>query len=171
VERHLSNGIAVMEVTMNTIFADVQVGRKNIAFGIVLFLISGVLVGIPLTINFFGGSVLTSDQYQAWKVVHGYGIFLAFLNYFFGLMIDRLDLTRRQKEVSSWSFLIAGLFGAVTRMTLLLLSALSAFGLYASLGETVFISLGTIVFVLGQLRGQHSHSPERVGAAGRSHVS
>ena len=156
---------------MYRIFTDVQVGRKNITLGIALFLIFGVMMGIPLTINFFGGSVLTSDEYQAWKVVHGYGIFLAFINYFFGLTIDRLDLTRQQKEVSSWSFLIAGLFGAVTRLILLLLSALSAFGLYASLGEVTFMSLGTIVFVLGQLRGWHTHSLERAGAARSSQVN
>jgi hypothetical protein len=129
------------------------------------------MVGIPLTINFLGGSVLTSEQYQAWKVVHGYGVFLAFINYFFGLLIDRVDLTRQQKEVASWSFLIAGLFGAITRMILLLLSALGTFGLYASLGETIFISLGTIVFVFGQLRGQRNHLPERAGAARSSRVN
>lgn len=137
---------------MYSIFADVHVGRKNIVFGIALFLLFGVAGGIPLTIDFFGGSVLTREQYQAWKVVHGYGVFLSFINYFFGLIIDRLDVTSRQKEVASWSFLIAALFGAVGRMILLLLSALGAFGLYASLGETVFFVIGTIVFVLGQLR-------------------
>ncbi len=156
---------------MYRLFTDVQVGRKNMTFGIALFLIAGVLMGVPLTINFFGGSVLTSDQYQVWKVVHGYGVFLSFINFFFGLLVDRLDLTRQQKEVSSWSFLIAGLFGGVTRMILLLLSALGAFGLYASLGETVFIVLGTIVFVLGQLRGQPDHLPERAGAARSFHVN
>jgi hypothetical protein len=142
-----------LEGTMDRIFTEVQVGKKNMAFGITLFLLFGVLGGIPLTINFFGGSVLSADQYQTWKVVHGYGIFLGLINYFFGLMIDRLHLTRQQKQVSSWSFLIAGLFGAVARMTLVLFSALSVYGVFASLGETVFITLGMTVFVLGQLRG------------------
>lgn len=138
---------------MNSIFAEVQVGRKNMAFGIALFLVFGVMLGIPLTIDLFGGSVLSTDQYQAWKVVHGYGIFLGLINYFFGLMIDRVNLTPRQKQVSAWSLLMAGLFGAVGRMTLVLLSAMSAYGLYASLAETVFITLGTAIFVLGQIRG------------------
>jgi hypothetical protein len=138
---------------MSRAFADVRIGRKNVGFGIALFLILGVGAGIPLTINFFGGSVLTSEQYQIWKVVHGYGIFLGFINYFFGLIIDRLDLSGQQKEVSSWSFLLAGLFGGFTRMGLVLLSALSAFGLYASLGEVVFITIGTLVFIRGQVRG------------------
>lgn len=137
---------------MAGIFATAQVGRKNITFGIALFAVFGVLIGIPLTINLFGGSVLTPDQYQAWKVVHGYGIFLGFINYFFGLSIDRWPLTGRQKQLSSWSFLLAGLFGAVARMILVLLSAPSALGRLASLGETVFITVGTIVFVLGQMR-------------------
>jgi hypothetical protein len=69
------------------------------------------------------------------------------------LIIDRLDLSGQQKEVSSWSFLLAGLFGGFTRMGLVLLSALSAFGLYASLGEVVFITIGTLVFIRGQVRG------------------
>ncbi|HEY6103573.1 MAG TPA: hypothetical protein VI007_10165 [bacterium] len=69
-------------------------------FGIGLFLLLGVAVGIPLTIDFFGGSVLAEEQYRIWKVIHGYGIFLGFINYFFGLSIHRLLLTRDQKEVS-----------------------------------------------------------------------
>ena len=141
---------------MNQIFADIHVGRKNIIFGIALFLIHGVLMGIPLTINFFGGSVLTLDEYQTWKVVHGYGIFLGFINYFFGLIIDRLNLTHQQKEIASWSILAAGLFGGVVRMILALLSALEDFGLYASLGEAAFITLGTIVFLFGQIRGRQN---------------
>src|SRR5512147_2707668 len=80
------------EITMNKIFADADVGRKNIVFGIVLFLILGVVVGIPLTIDFFGGSLLAADQYQMWKVVHGYSVFLAFINYFLGVTIDRLEM-------------------------------------------------------------------------------
>jgi hypothetical protein len=128
-----------------------NIGRKNMAFGIALFLISGVVVGIPLTINFFGGSVLTTEQYQTWKVVHGYGVFLSFINYFFGLVIDRLALTRAQKELSSWSMLAAGLVGGVGRMTLLLLSALDELGIFASLGEVVLMVLATAVFLRGQL--------------------
>jgi hypothetical protein len=139
---------------MNKAFADVDVGKKNVAFGIGLFLLLGVVVGIPLTINFFGGSILTRDQYRIWKVIHGYGIFLGFINYFFGLVIDRLDLTRRQKELSSWSFVIAGLFGGIGRMTLVLFSVLDDYGIDASLGEVVFVTLGTAVFVVGQVRGR-----------------
>ena len=142
---------------MDKVFGEADVGRKNMLFGIALFLILGVGVGIPLTINFFGGSVLTAEQYQTWKVVHGYGIFLGFINYFYGLMIDRLNLTRQQKEISSWSMLAAALFGGAGRMTLVLVSALDAYGVYASLGETVFITLATAVFVVGQLKTQFTH--------------
>ena len=156
---------------MNTIFADIAVGRKNIVFGITLFVILGVIVGIPLTINFFGGSVLTPAQYQTWKVVHGYGVFLSFINYFFGLLIDRLDLTRRQKETSSWSMLIAGLIGGGARMALVLLSALGDYGIYASLGEVIFISLGTILFLHGQIRVLNwpSHDAQLPRRPARSH--
>ena len=45
---------------MYRLCADDHVGRKNIVFGSALFLIAGVPVGVPLTINLFGGSVLTS---------------------------------------------------------------------------------------------------------------
>ncbi len=135
-------------------FVDAQVGRKNVVFGITLFAVFGVLVGIPLTINLFGGSVLTPDQYQAWKVVHGYGVFLSFINYFFGLSIDRWPLTGPQKQLASWSFVLAGLFGAVMRMVVVLLAASTTLARLASLGETLFITLGTVVFVLGQVRHQ-----------------
>ena len=145
---------------MDRIFAGADVGRKNIAFGTGLFLILGVVVGIPLTIDFLGGSMLTSSQYQTWKVVHAYGVFLSFINFFFGLCIDRLNLTRGQKEISSWSFLLAGLIGGIVRMLLVLFSALGEFGIYASLGETVLFVLGTFTLVRGQMKEQPDR-PER----------
>ena len=155
---------------MNAIFANTDVGRKNVWFGIVLFLVLGVVVGAPLTVDMFGGSLLTSDQYQSWKVIHGYSVFLAFINYFLGLAIDRLEMPRAQKEVISWSFLAAGLVGGAGRMTLALLSSLNQFGRVASLVETVLFVLGTLVLVRGQMqqkpaelaagtsRAQHAHA-------------
>lgn len=138
---------------MNRIFAGVDVGRKNIGFGIVLFLILGVVVGIPLTVDLFGGSLLTSAQYQTWKVLHAYGVFLAFVNFFFGYCIDRLNLTRQQKEISSWSFVIAGLFGGIGRSILFLSPILGGFGSYTiSLIETVGFVVGTFIFVRGQIK-------------------
>lgn len=148
---------------MNRILANTEVGRKNIVFGIALFLILGVGIGTPLTIDLFGGSVLTSDLYQTWKVIHGYGVFLAFINYFFGLGIDRLAITRAQKEIASWSFLFAGLTGGVVRMVLVLLFALSEWGLYASLIETAFFILGTLIFVSGQTKELPANSLEQTG--------
>ncbi len=136
---------------MDKMFAGVRVGRKNIIFGAGLFILLGFGFGIPLTIDMFGGSVLTSDQYQTWKAIHGYGVFLGIINYFFGLIIDRLSLTGSQKELASWSILAAGLFGGVIRMVLVMTSTLAVFGRAASLGETVFISLGIAIFILGQL--------------------
>jgi len=137
---------------MNGIFADADVGRKNIGLGIALFLILGVLVGIPLTVNFLGGSMLTSAQYQAWKVIHGYGVFLAFVNFFFGHCIDRLNLIRRQKEIASWSFVIAGLFGGIGRSVMFLLQVPGGYGNYINLVETVGFVIGTFVFVCGQIK-------------------
>src|SRR5512139_975072 len=139
---------------MNKILAAADVGKKNVVFGIVLFLILGVVVGIPLTIDFLGGSILASGQYQTWKVVHGYGVFLAFINYFLGLTIDRWEMPKQHKEIVSWSFLMAGLIGGVGRMILVLTSSLNVWGMYASLGETVCFILGTVVFVRGQIRAR-----------------
>ena len=150
---------------MNKMLMDTQVGRKNIVFGILLFLVLGVVVGIPLTINLFGGSILSADQYQTWKVVHGYGVFLSFINYFFGLVIDRLELTRPQKEIASWSFLIAGFVGGATRMILALASVLNEFGIYASLGESICFVLGTMIFVRGQMKEKRGTRLERTAQA------
>ena len=36
---------------MNRFFVGVDVGRKNIVFGVVLFLVLGVVVGVPLTVD------------------------------------------------------------------------------------------------------------------------
>lgn len=138
---------------MRNIFDDTQVGRKNIGLGIVQFLILGVLAGIPLTVDLFGGSWLTSDQYQAWKVLHAYAVFLAFVNFFFGYCIDRVNLTRSQKEIASWSFVIAGLVGGFGRSALFLLSMWGGVGSYAaSLIETLGFVIGTFIFVRGQTK-------------------
>ena len=145
---------------MTRIYAGAEVGRKNIWFGVALFLLLGVVVGIPLTIDMFGGSLLTSDQYQTWKVVHAYGVFLAFINYFFGLCIDRLNLTKGHKELSSWSFLLAGFVGGIGRPILVLLSALGQFGIFVSLLETALFALGIFIFVRGQMKGRADRLPE-----------
>jgi len=150
---------------VNTFLAGTDVGKKNIIFGIALFLVIGVVVGVPLTVDLFGGSMLTATQYQTWKVVHGYGVFLAVLNGYFGLAIDRLDLSRRQKEVASWAILAAGLFGGVGRSILVLLSALDSFGLLASLGEVASITLGTGIFLVGVMRDRRKRSPALAGKA------
>ncbi len=139
---------------MNKIFADAVIGRKNILTGIVLFLILGVIVGIPLTIDFLGGSLLTGAQYQSWKVIHGYSVFLAFINFFLGLVIDRFNMTVGQKQIVSWSFLVAGVVGGLGRMLLALLAALEALGRYASLVETVLFVLGTFLVARALLQGK-----------------
>ena len=146
---------------MNRIFADADVGRKNIGFGLALFLILGVVVGIPLTVDFMGGSMLTGAQYQTWKVIHGYGVFLAFVNFFFGYCIDRLNLTRRQKEISSWSFLIAGLFGGIGRSVLFLLPIPGGYGNFINLVETLGFVIGTFIFVRGQTKERPTQQLEQ----------
>jgi hypothetical protein len=153
---------------MNRIFADADVGRKNILFGVALFLILGVVVGIPLTVDFLGGSLLTATQYQTWKVLHGYGVFLAFVNFFFGYCIDRLNLTSRQMEISSWSFVIAGLLGGIGRTLLFLFSSLGGLSGYtASLIETVGFVVGTFIFVQGLIK-EHTVRQARTTRAGIS---
>ncbi len=137
---------------MNKILASVNVGRKNIVFGVALFLALGIVVGAPLTVDLFGGSLLSESQYQAWKVLHGYGVFLAFINFFFGFLVDRLSLGRQQKELASWSFMIAGLVGGVSRPVLFLASVPTGWAGYSvSLLETLGFVIGTLLFVRGRL--------------------
>jgi hypothetical protein len=139
---------------MNKIFAGVDVGKKNIIFGIVLFLILGVVVGTPLTVGLLGGSMLTESQYQTWKVLHAYGVFTAFINFFFGFLVDRMHLDRRELEIASWSFLLAGLVGGVGRPVLFLLSVSGVWAGYViDLIETLGFVIGTFIFVLSRLQG------------------
>ena len=141
------------EIGMNKILAGVDVGRKNIIFGVVLFLGLGVVVGVPLTVDLFGGSMLTESQYQTWKVLHAYGVFTAFVNFFFGFLVDRLSLGRRQLEIASWSFLVAGLVGGVGRPVLFLLSVPGSIGSYmVSLIETVGFVIGTLIFARSRMQ-------------------
>jgi hypothetical protein len=146
---------------MNRIFAGVDVGRKNIVFGMALFLVLGVVVGAPLTVDLFGGSMLAESQYQTWKVLHGYGVFLAFVNFFFGYLIDRLSISEQQKEIASWSFVVAGLVGGIGRPVLFLLSSPGGIASYAvSLVETVGFVLGTFIFVQGQMKESSAKQPK-----------
>ena len=143
---------------MNTIFANVDVGRKNIVFGVVLFLILGVAIGLPLTVDLFGGSLLTEAQYQAWKVLHGYGVFLAFVNFFFGYLVDRMTLSRRLLEIASWAFVLAGFIGGIGRPVLFLLSAPPIFaGYVVSLLETLGFVIGTFLFLRSQMQAHPAH--------------
>ncbi len=151
---------------MNRIIAGADIGKKNIIFGVALFLILGVVAGIPLTVDFLGGSVLSAAQYHAWKVIHGYGVFLAFVNFYFGYCIDRPNMTRWQKEISSWSFVVAGLFGGIGRSALLLFSVQAAIGGYtASLIETLGFVLGTAIFVRGQIKESSANRFEQSAQA------
>ncbi|MGE5123132.1 MAG: hypothetical protein ACM3H7_01320 [Acidobacteriaceae bacterium] len=138
---------------MNKIFAGVETGRKNIVFGLGLFLILGIVIGAPLTVDLLGGSMLTASQYQAWKVLHAYGVFLAFINFFFGFLVDRMGLGRRQMEIASWAFITAGLVGGIGRPVLFLLSDPGVIAGYAvSLIETLGFVLGTMIFLRSRLQ-------------------
>jgi hypothetical protein len=138
---------------MNKIFAGIDVGRKNIIFSFVLFLILGVVVGTPLTFGLFGGSMMSESQYQTWKVLHAYGVFTAFVNFFFGFLVDRMRLGRQELEIASWSFLVAGLVGGVGRPVLFMLSVQGVWAGYViNLIETLGFVLGTFIFVRGRLQ-------------------
>jgi len=138
---------------MNKALAGVDIGRKNVVFGAVLFLVLGVAVGVPLTVDLFGGSMLSESQYQTWKVLHAYAVFTAFVNFFFGFLVDRMNLPRRQLELASWSFLVAGLVGGFGRPVLFILSVPGPVGSYTvSLIETVGFVVGTFLFVRSLLR-------------------
>jgi hypothetical protein len=133
---------------MSKILAGVDVGRKNIVLGVVLFFVLGVVVGVPLTVNLFGGSMLTESHYQTWKILHAYAVFSAFINFFFGFLVDRMDSTRRMQEIASWSFLLAGFIGGFGRPLLFILSAPGLTGGYiVSSIETIGFVVGTFIFV------------------------
>jgi len=140
---------------MYTILANVDVGRKNIVFGVVLFLILGIATGLPLTVDLLGGSLLTEAQYQAWKVLHAYGVFLSFVNFFFGYLVDRMTLSRQQLEIASWAFVLAGFIGGIGRPVLFLLAAPPGFAGYAvSLLETLGFVIGTFLFLRSQIQAR-----------------
>jgi hypothetical protein len=137
---------------VNTFFSVNPVGRKNIIFGAFLFLLFALVIGVPLTLDFFGLSVMSSERYELWKVVHAYGIFLGVINFLLGASVDKLNISDRPKEVVSWSFVMAGLFGAIGRMILVLIGAYKDWHLLASLGEVVFFSVGLAICIYGWIR-------------------
>ena len=97
--------------------------------------------------------MLTESQYQTWKVLHAYGVFTALVNFFFGYLIDRLSISQQQKEIASWSFVVAGLVGGIGRPVLFLLSVPGSIGSYAiSLVETVGFVAGTFIFVRSRMQ-------------------
>ena len=69
---------------MSNLLLDAPVAKRNILVGAFLFLISAVVIGVPLTLTFFGVPVLSAEQYELWKVVHGYGISLGGLVFCLG---------------------------------------------------------------------------------------
>lgn len=152
---------------MNNLFSDTLIGKRNIIFGVFLFLLFAFGIGVPLTLNFFGISVLSAEQYELWKVVHGYGIFLAVINCLLGASVDDLRISDGQKKALSWSFIIAGLFGAVVRMSLVLLAAYEDWHLLASLGEVVFFSVGLAIFIYGWARKKGLAWPSEPGTEAR----
>jgi hypothetical protein len=138
---------------MDKLLAGVEVGRKNIVLGAVLFLVLGVVVGVPLTVDLFGGSMLAEGRYQTWKVLHAYGVFTAFVNFFFGYLVDRMNLGRRLLEIASWSLFVAGLVGGIGRPLLVLFSVPGPIGSYAiSFIETVGFVAALFLFMRGQMQ-------------------
>jgi len=147
---------------MNKIFAGVDVGRKNIIFGIALFLILGFVVGTPLTVDLFGGSIFTESQYQTWRVLHAYGVFTAFVNFFFGYLVDRMSLGRRELEIASWSFLVAGLVGGIGRPVLFLLGISGAWaGYIIDLIETLGFVLAIFIFIRSRVQVRGAQPSEK----------
>jgi len=98
-------------------------------------------------------------------VIHAYGVFLAFVNFFFGFCIDRLNLNKREKEISSWSFLVAGFTGGIGRSVLFLFSILGGYSIYISLIETIGFVLGTFIFLRGKIKERPVQQFERPARA------
>jgi hypothetical protein len=65
-----------------------------------------------------------------------------------------MNLGRRELEIASWSFLVAGLVGGIGRPVLFLLSVSGVWAGYViDLIETLGFVIGTFIFVRGRLQG------------------
>jgi hypothetical protein len=126
-----------------------EIGRVNIKFGwlwILIFLIFGGFLEIKLL------DTLWADQFLAptralWRSAHVHGLLLSFYNLFYGLMIDKTNLSERAKRGGS----VHAIIGAIVLPSALFLSSFfSPLRYLAALGGLAVIA-STVVIVKGWL--------------------
>ena len=98
----------------------------------------------------------TSFAYYSYNIISHFfqvhPLLTAFVNIFFGFLVDRMGMGRQQLEIASWSFLIAGLVGGIGRPLLFLLSIPGVWAVYiVDLIETVGFVVGTFIFVRSRM--------------------
>ncbi len=126
-----------------------EFGRANIKFGwiwILLFTIFGGFLEIKLLDTVWAEQFLAPTR-ALWRSAHVHGLLLSFYNLFYGLMIDKTNLSDRAKRGGS----IHAIIGAVVLPLALLFSSffyplryLAALGGLAVIASTAVIAKGWI---------------------------
>lgn len=122
-----------------------EVGGKNLKFGwswLFIFVTLGFYLSMRVEDPNWGGAIRA-----LWRAAHVHGNVLAFLNIFYGLLIDRTSLASFLKQTGSWLAIIGALFmgGA-----LFLMPFMPALGILMALGG-VAVVLSVAIMVYGQL--------------------
>ncbi len=123
-------------------------GRANIRFGwiwILLFTIFGGFLEIKLLDELWAEQFLAPTR-ALWRSAHVHGLLLSFYNLFYGMQIDKANLTERAKRGGS----VHAIMGAIVLPVALFFSAwLSPLRYLAALGGLAVIG-SAAVMVKGQ---------------------
>lgn len=114
------------------------IGRKNAVFGAALFSF-WALFYVVLWLS--GISLDSLNSRATLKTVHAYGLFLGTINYFFGFLINNLKNSNRNKQIASYSFILAGVLTGLIKAT--------KFSGIAFTGD-IFFALGLLIFIKGK---------------------
>lgn len=127
-----------------------EIGRKNIKFAWIWILL-GLLLGMFLEFKLSDpnwGKDATQFTKMLLKTAKIHGLLLAFLNLFYGLMIDNLNASIGMKKAGSWLILL----GTVIFSGALFLATFSMkFAYFAPLGAVCCV-LAILIMIIGQCR-------------------
>jgi len=120
------------------------IGIKNIKFAwvfLVLFTVFGAFLEVKLLDEEWAAE-FTLPQRRLWRSAHVHGLLLAFLNMFYGLMIDKANLTDKQKRAGS----AHAILGAVVLPLSLLFAGFFPLARYlAPVGGLAIIFAGALI--------------------------
>jgi hypothetical protein len=127
----------------------IGIGKANIKFGwiwILIFLIFGGFLEIKLLDSVWADQFLAPTR-ALWRSAHVHGLLLSFYNLFYGLLIDKTNLSDRAKRGGS----VHAIIGAIVLPSSLFLSSFySPLRFVAALGGLAVIA-STAVIVKGWL--------------------